>query len=144
THALLQPSLAASDLHTVVGAPSGDLEGHGTQMAGLALYGPLDGPLLSTTAIRLRHRLESVKFLPDPGATPHDPKAYGLVTAEAVALPEIAKTRPRVFCMTVTGAADRPGEPSLWSAAVDALAVGTDIGRSADGIELLGPPSTDA
>lgn len=144
THALLQPSLAASDLHTVVGAPSGDLEGHGTQMAGLALYGPLDGPLLSTTAIRLRHRLESVKFLPDPGATPHDPKAYGLVTAEAVALPEIANTRPRVFCMTVTGTADRPGEPSLWSAAVDALAVGTDIGRSADGIELLGPPSTDA
>lgn len=144
THALLEASLAASDMHTIVGAPAGDLEGHGTQMAGLALFGPLDGPLLSTAAVRLRHRLESVKFLPDHGRAPHDPKAYGLVTAEAVALPEIANPRSRVFCMTVTGVADRPGEPSLWSAAVDALAVGTDIGRSPDGIELLGPPSPDA
>jgi hypothetical protein len=46
--------------------------------------------------------------------------------------------------MPITAPADKPGEPSLWSASVDALAVGTDIGRSEDGIELLGPPNPKA
>lgn len=145
THVLIEASLAESDVHTVVGLPSGDVAGHGTRMASLALLGSLDDPLLSTTTVRLRHRLESVKFLPDVGKVPHDPKAYGVVTAEAVALPEVAAAhRLRAYCLTVTGEPDRPGEPSLWSAAVDALAAGTDIGRSSAGIELLGPPDPTA
>lgn len=144
THVLLESSLSASDMHSVVGPPAGDVEGHGTKMAGLALFGPLDQLLTNGDIVNLRHRLESVKLLPDEGQPPHDPKAYGLVTAQAMAAPEITASRPRAFCMTVTDAADRPGEPSLWSAAVDALAVGTDIGRAGDGIALLGPPNADA
>lgn len=144
THVLIIDSLDVTDMHTVVGLPVGDVHGHGTKMAGLALFGPLDVLLLSSSTIQLRHRLESVKFLPDRGKPLHDPKAYGVVTAEAVALPEITATRPRVFCMAVTAEADRPGEPSLWSAAIDALAAGTDIGQSDGGIELLGPPDPDA
>lgn len=145
THVLLEASLAEADVHTVVGLPAGDVAGHGTRMASLALLGSLDGPLLSAATVRLRHRLESVKFLPDVGKVPHDPKAYGVVTAEAVALPEVAAVhRSRAYCLTVTGEPDRPGEPSLWSAAVDALAAGTDIGRSSSGIELLGPPDPTA
>jgi len=66
------------------------------------------------------------------------------VTAEAVARPAIAHERRRVFCMPITNLADRTGEPSLWSAAIDALAAGTDVGRSDSGIELLGPPDPDA
>lgn len=144
THVLLDASLAESDMHSIVGPPTGDLAGHGTLMAGLALLGPLDDALLGNHGITLRHRLESVKVLPDKGQPPHDPKAYGVVTAEAVAVPEIMHMRGRVFCMPITNTADRSGEPSLWSAAVDALAAGTDIGRSATGIELLGPPDPDA
>ena len=144
THTLIEPSLSAGDVHTVVGPPAGDLVGHGTKMGGLALLGPLDSLLLGSGEVTLRHRLESVKLLPDPGKPAHDPTSYGVVTAEAVALPEITVKRPRVYCMPITDTADRPGEPSLWSAAVDALAAGTDIGRSPDGIELLGPPDVDA
>lgn len=144
THVLLDGSLADSDMHSIVGEFAGDLVGHGTLMAGLALLGPLDSPLLGNHGITLRHRLESVKFLPDRDHPPHDPLAYGLVTAEAVALPEITHPRGRAFCMPVTNVADRSGEPTLWSAAVDALAAGTDIGRSDAGIELLGPPDPDA
>jgi hypothetical protein len=144
THVLLDASLAESDMHSIVGEPAGDLHGHGTLMAGLALMGPLDDALLGNHTVTLRHRLESVKFLPDKGKPPHDPLSYGVVTAEGVARPAIAHTRRRVFCMPITNPADRTGEPSLWSAAVDALAAGTDVGRSDSGIALLGPPDPDA
>jgi hypothetical protein len=144
SHALLTDSIDAADVHTVVGQPTGDVVGHGTRMAGLALFGPLDDALLATTGIPLRHRLESVKVLPDPGSPPHDPVAYGVVTAEAVARPEIVADRRRAFCMPITNTADRSGEPSLWSAAIDALAAGTDIGSTSDGIELLGVPDPAA
>ncbi len=142
SHELLQASLDEKDMHTIVEGSTTDRSGHGTQMAGLALYGPLDGPLLSSTEIRLRHRLESVKFLPDEGQ--HDPQAYGMVTAQAVAAPEAVASRPRVFCMPVTTEPDQPGQPSLWSAAVDALAVGVDVASSEQGISLLGAPDPDA
>ncbi len=144
THDLLSGSLDPTDVHSVVGGPVGDLYGHGTRMAGLALYGPMDVPLLASGTVVLRHRLESVKYLPDTGSSPHAPETYGLITAEAVSLPEIVRSRRRVYCMPVTAPGDRPGEPSLWSAAVDALAAGTDVGHSDDGIELLGPPDPNA
>jgi hypothetical protein len=140
THALLSGSLAEGDIHSVVGSYE-DRQNHGTPMAGLALYGPLETLLLSNRVVSLRHRLESVKILPDAGQ--HDPRAYGLVTAQAVALPEVAATRARVFCMPITATPDLPGEPSLWSASVDALAAGVDIGASDEGIALLGAPDPD-
>lgn len=144
THGLLQGSLATPDMHTVVGEPSADRHGHGTLMAGLALFGPLDRPLLETGPVRLLHRLESVKYLPDRGSRPHDPEAYGVITAEAVSLPEITDPRRRVYSLTITTEGGGLGEPSLWSAAVDALSVGTDVGRSPAGIDLLGPPQPGA
>jgi hypothetical protein len=145
SHVLLRSSLAESDMHTLVGPPAGDLAGHGTHMAGLALFGPLDDLLLGSGNVRLRHRLESVKYLPDTDSPPHEPASYGVITAQAVVVPEVAAThRRRVYCMTITRTADRPGEPSLWSAALDALAVGTDVGRSDNGIDLLGPPDPAA
>jgi hypothetical protein len=145
THVLLRDSLSEADMHTLVGQPAGDIAGHGTLMAGLALLGPLDEPLLSGESVQLRHRLESVKYLPDHGNDDHDPTAYGLVTAQAVAAPEaVAPLRDRTYCLTITAPADKPGEPSLWSAAVDALAAGTDIGQSDAGIALLGTPDPRA
>ncbi len=62
-----------------------------------------------------------------------------------MALPETANiARRRVFSLSVTSEPDRPGEPSLWSAAVDAISAGTDIGQVAGSIELLGLPDDAA
>jgi len=143
SHVLLTGSLAEADVHSVVPGSLADQQNHGTPMAGLGLLGNLDDPLLHSAAVHLRHRLESVKMLPDSGDG-HDPLAYGLVTAQAVAAPESTVSRRRVFCMPITASPERPGEPSLWSASVDALAAGVDIAAADDGISLLGAPNPDA
>lgn len=144
SHTLLASSLSETDMHTVFDGGTGDLRGHGTRMAGLALLGPL-GPLLtSSDPIELTHRLESVKLFPDRDEDEHDPDSYGVVTAEATAAPEVTSRRPRVFCLPITSKPDRAGEPSLWSSAVDALSAGTAVGRSEKGIDLIGQPEDDA
>lgn len=128
-HQFLGPALASSDLHTIEpGWGTDDVEGHGTEMAGLALAGDLTPLLESTGEIRFRHRLESVKLLPHDGADQGDPALHGHLTAEAVARPEVdTPNRPRVFGMAITAKdnLDR-GQPSAWSSAVDKLAADSD------------------
>lgn len=145
SHVLLSESLDRADLHSVVGDSGVDTLDHGTRMAGLALYGPLDDLLTSNTPVLLTHRLESVKLLPDAPAK-NDPLAYGFITAQAAAAAETAAPgRRRVFCMPVTAPPEaRAGEPSLWSASIDALGVGTDIGQSDNGIALISRPDPTA
>lgn len=146
THVLLEDSLAPSDLHTVVGTSGFDRDGHGTKMAGIALYGDLDSLLTGTQPVALRHRLESVRILPHGAEAQHDPVTYGDVTAQAVSLPEIVSGRDRVFCMPVTATSDTPGvpgQPTLWSATVDALAAGADVVRNGDELELIAAPDSD-
>ena len=128
-HELLQPALAVSDVHTVEPSwGSDDGDGHGTEMAGLALAGNLEEQLANTQTITYPHRLESVKLLPFDGANGSDPILHGYATAEAVSRPEIqAPKRSRVFGMAVTAKDNRGrGQPSAWSAAVDKLAADTD------------------
>lgn len=144
SHALLRDSLADDDVHSIVDADGADAKNHGTPMASLGLLGPLDPLLLGTAPVTLRHRLESVKMLPDRAGEAHDPEAYGVVTAQAIALPEAVAARRRVFCMPITTEPDLPGEPSLWSSSVDAIAAGVDIGTSLDGIALLTAPNPAA
>ena len=125
----LEPAIGASDVHTI--DPSwgtNDSDGHGTEMAGIALGGDLGMHLANSQAILYPHRLESVKLLPFDGANGHDPILHGYVTTEAVSRPEIsAPNRSRVFGMAVTAKDDQGrGQPSAWSAAVDKLAADTD------------------
>ena len=111
--------------------------GHGTEMAGLAAYGDLAEALSSGMPLAFRHRLESVKILPPRGANP--PELYGALTAEAVSRPEIqAPRRLRLFLLAVTAtdARDR-GEPTSWSAAIDALAVGRTFDSQTRGLEYF-------
>ncbi|MGW4367021.1 S8 family peptidase [Nocardia takedensis] len=145
SHLLLSDSLAPADTHSVVDTGAIAKDPHGTMMAGLALFGPLDELLTSTGTVELAHRLESVKILPDPPSV-NDPLAYGLVTAEAAATVETAApNRARVYCMPITSPPETGrGEPTLWSAAVDALSVGTDIGRTRGGLTLIGKPDRSA
>lgn len=144
-HLLLSGSLDPADHHTIIGASGNDLEGHGTSMAGLALFGEsLDELLIGNDVVQLSHRLESVKMMPARGEPQHDPRDYGSATVEAVTLPEIAARRPRAFCLPISTPPDRAGEPTLWSATVDALAVGTAVTRDGDDLQLISPPDADA
>jgi subtilase family protein len=148
THILLEESLAAGDLQTVVGTSGFDRDGHGTMMAGVALFGyDLDQHLVGNDQVALRHRLESVRILPTRSEPPHEARTYGDVTAQAVSLPEATSDRRRVFCLPITTNSDtsaNPGQPTLWSATVDALAVGTSVVSSGDELQLLNPPEPDA
>lgn len=128
-HPLLTPALTDLDLHTI--EPDwgvDDRNGHGTNMAGLALYGDLSDTLRSADPLVIGHRLESVKLLPCNGANTGDEKQYGVNTVEAVARSEItAPFRARVFSMAVTTIDGRDrGRPSSWSSALDRLASDAD------------------
>lgn len=122
-HPLLTHHVGVADLHTVDNdwGPQDDT-GHGTELAGIALYGDLFEPLASSAPITQKHRLESVKLLPAAQWDKKEP--YGALTISAVALPEYAKPDvQRVFSMAITSLDDRDrGRPSAWSAAVDELA----------------------
>ena len=114
-HPLIAAGLAALDLHTV--EPSwgtNDDEGHGTEMAGVALSGNLTEALASQEPLDVAHRLESVKLLPADGANGGDARHHGYLTTEAVARPEItAPQRRRLFGMAVTARDNRDrGRPS--------------------------------
>ncbi|CAN5161488.1 S8 family peptidase [soil metagenome] len=128
-HPLIAAGLAALDLHTV--EPSwgtNDGDGHGTEMAGLALAGNLTEALASQEPLDVAHRLESVKLLPADGANGGDARHHGYLTTEAVARPEIkAPQRRRLYSMAVTARDNRDrGRPSAWSAAIDRLAADSE------------------
>lgn len=131
-HPLITPALSAVDQQAF--HPDWNVEdvsnqvhgGHGTQLSGIAIYGDLTDVLAGDGQVVLRHRLESVKVLPDHGA--NDPDLYGAVTAQSISRAEIvAPNRPRAICLAITSAGDHwRGRPSSWSAALDALAFGAD------------------
>lgn len=127
-HPLLAPALEVSDQHTCDPAwgvgDSTFWNGHGTAMAGVALYGDLEVALGGTGLISLGHRLETVKILPPNGQ--NDPTLYGALTEIGIRKAEAqAPRRQRVFCMAVTSDVGLGrGKPSSWSAAIDQLCYG--------------------
>jgi hypothetical protein len=144
-HSLFGSSLAPQDTHYVVGTDGVDRDGHGTELAGLALFGDLRTALSTDGPVILRHILESVKVLPDPpGENPKE--TYGAVTASGVTAPEVAEpNRARVYCLANSASNDHAdGRPTLWSATVDALSFGTDVARTDRGLELLSDPDPTA
>jgi hypothetical protein len=139
-HPLLETSLDAGDCQSCDPAwGTHDHDGHGTEMAGLALYGDLTPVLAGTQNVALRHRLESVKILPPDGHPANPPDLYGAVTAEAASRAEIrAPERRRTFSMSITATDERDrGQPTSWSAAVDALAAGRSFDPSTLGLDYL-------
>jgi len=128
-HPLLAPLIASADLHTVDPIWGvDDQENHGTGQAGLAAYGDLTDALSSANSVNIPHRLESVKLIPGNGANQGNAQHHAYLFKEAVARPEIsAPNRLRIFTSAVTADDYRDqGRPSSWSAAIDALAAGTD------------------
>jgi Subtilase family len=139
-HPLLEASLDAADCHTCDPAwGTHDHLGHGTEMAGLALFGDLTPVLAGTQHVVLRHRLESVKILPPDGHPVNSTDLYGAVTAEAASRAEVqAPERQRTFSMSIAAIDERDrGQPTSWSAAVDALAAGRSFDPSTQGLDYL-------
>lgn len=126
-HPLIAPALDPNDVQTNNPAWSAaDENGHGTELAGLALLGDLTDCLQSSEAIHVAHRLESVKVLRRDGDNKGE--LYGDITREAIARAETqAPKRQRVVCMAVSAKDSRDrGKPSAWSATLDALSSGAD------------------
>lgn len=122
-HPLLAPCIDAQDLHTINSSwGAHDDHGHGTGLAGVALYGDLVDPLSGAGPVVINHRLESVKVLPAAAGNQDEP--FGALTMQAIAEPEFAQPeRKRIFSMAITSTDGRDrGRPSAWSATVDALA----------------------
>ena len=125
-HLLLKPVLDDNDLLSV--RPewgNDDHNGHGTLMAGTAVYGDLLSLLNERRPVRVLHRLESVKILPPPPE--HNlKKLWGDITSQGISRAEIqGPGRKRIVCIATTATDDRDrGRPSSWSGAVDELASG--------------------
>jgi hypothetical protein len=131
---LIAPALLEADQHAYdpawgVDDGAGPWKGHGTGMAGVALYGDLEAALTGSRPVVLRHRLETVKILPRRGQNP--PRLYGAITAIGVAkVEDEAPRRARVFCMAVTSDVGLGrGRPSSWSATIDQLAFANGADR---------------
>ena len=106
---------------------SGNFAGHGTEMAGVAVYNDLKNALATLEPIEIGHTIESVKILPSRGENSED--LYGAITQNSVNMIEIANpSANRVLCMAVTAQDEgcKDGRPSSWSAAIDAIAAGSD------------------
>ncbi len=125
-HSLLRDSLSESDIDSY--NPDWGKEpmhSHGTEMAGVALFGDLLPHLESTEEITLRHRLESVKILPDDGENPED--LYGYITKESAYRAQInAPHRKRVYCMAITADKAIEGKPTAWSSMIDQITSASD------------------
>lgn len=119
THPLLAPVLK---LATSVGGvyPPGDWMGHGSSMAGIALYEDLPS-LVKGGAADLDINLESVALEPPAGAATMPLPAARLRAAVAVA--EGASQRSRTFCLAMNAPVEtQDGSPSSLSSELDALA----------------------
>lgn len=128
THPLLSPAIIIDNIQAVNPSwGSDDHYGHGTEMAGIALYKDLKEKLIQTESHNVVHKIESVKILPPRGVNPFE--LYGAITEQAVALAEISNpTAERAICMAVTSSEfnSDDGSPTSWSASIDSITSGAD------------------
>ncbi|AAM55046.1 UNVERIFIED_ORG: hypothetical protein GGE64_005547 [Rhizobium etli] len=134
THPLIEPVLSVDDWHTINPDWGADdtpaWQGHGTRMAGVALYNDLIDPLAAQDPFDMRYRLESIRILPPGGADENQPDLYGAITGEAIARAEIqAPHRSRVITTAITSTTPSRGRASSWSSSIDQLCFETDAQR---------------
>lgn len=144
-HPLLKDVIKPDDCHVISSNINKiDEDGHGTGMAGLIVYGDMS-ELLDKKSIEIRHRLESVKILPnDADKTKDEYKSlfYGQVTQQAVYRVEAKNPNfSRIVCMAVSATESLDGLPDDWSSAVDQLAYGDEEGNL--GVEDAEPQNRD-
>ncbi len=126
-HPLIQPILDEANRLTV--EPSwgvNDSLGHGTNMAGIVIYGNLNAILENKKASEILHQLESIKIL-HPNF-PNEKNKFPLITLEAVNRAIINNPKAkRIFCMAVTTDFQVDfGKPSAYSSVLDSIVFGED------------------
>lgn len=136
-HPLLKAAiLTATTAGPEIPSPE-DTYGHGTKMAGIALYRDLGAAIERGTA-EAPHWIQSSRLLVQPGlgtASDENYEKWPILTERAVRSAEEADPRPRnrAFVLAVTRTMqDPPLEglvPTLWSQAVDQLAFRRGLGR---------------
>jgi len=127
-HPLVQPGLRGAWAYDVAwGTDDHDPDGgHGTAIAGLALYGDLEPHMNTSGPVVLSHGVESMKLLPPHGFPATKPPSYGVVTQGAVALVEAEQPgAKRSFCIASSTTDFSPARPSSWSGALDQIAAGS-------------------
>nr|WP_315151017.1 S8 family peptidase [uncultured Flavobacterium sp.] len=96
--------------------------GHGTGVAGLALYGDLTDVLSSSENIQIYHGLESFKIFNN---IQEDEKFDAPKFENAVSIPSINKPNNlRVYCLTILRNNVFKGRPSAGSATIDKICFG--------------------
>lgn len=119
-HPLIEPYIQENGIHTVFeGDDLADRVGHGTEMAGIALYNDLNYHLVSQEDIPIPYRLESSKILRNQS---NQPELYGAITKQGILLQEVENpNKNRSVCMAITTSLDSDnfGVPTSWSAAID-------------------------
>ena len=127
-HPLIAPVIVPNGIQSVEESwGTNDHRGHGTGMAGLAIYYDLRKCLVEDQTVEISHRIESVKILPPRGS--NDPELYGAITEQAVALAELENPNAdRSLCMAITAPiyTTSDGRPSSWSGSIDNLTAGVD------------------
>lgn len=126
THKLLEDFMRDEDMVAYDHSwDKNDFVGHGTGMAGIALYDNLKAHLEGTEQIQIEHSLESSKILPDRGE--NEPRLFGAITSRVISEQIINNPeKTRVNCMAVTTPKIDTGDgsPSSWSAAIDEITAG--------------------
>lgn len=124
-HPLLAPFLAVDRCLTINPAWSAtDHHGHGTGMAGVALYDNLAPLLAGVDPVLVTHRLESVTVLPPAVAGVAQPLP-GASVRDAVRLIERTDRADRVYSLSMSVPRERSdGRPSSLSTVIDQLAYG--------------------
>ncbi len=134
-HPILKPAIqpkAVDTYHPDWGKD--DHDGHGTQMAGLALIGDITPLLEGNSRLDITHYIESVKVFPCSGHNANEHIAS--ITEESIYRAETNYPQiDRVFCLSWTVSPeeieDEPvkslnGQPTALSAKIDQMSFGTD------------------
>lgn len=124
--ALLAPALPQARCRAVATAwDPYDPDGHGSKMAGVALYGDLESVAPGTGPIPLEIRLESIAVF-NPGSVVRIPARDAIF--RGVVRAEQDETHPRVYCLAATAVGEpEDGRPTSTSGTMDALAFNDGI-----------------
>lgn len=131
-HPLLKPAIAHVG-SVVPGIVSGvDVDGHGTQMAGVALHGSRVGDIVASGTAEANHWIQAVKVTTSESNS-RDESAratWGPMTVAAVEQAEASAPHVghRVFAMAITSDMN-PLVPTSWSQAVEQIAYNDGKGR---------------
>ncbi|MCR9226769.1 MAG: S8 family peptidase [Flavobacteriaceae bacterium] len=125
-HKLIAPVLLNGNKLTVeMNWGTNDIGGHGTRIAGVAIYGNLNA-VFENPNIEINHHIESVKIIAPNGEAAS--KSLPIITQDAVNLGIINNAElKRIYCFANTGKNQFEfGKPSTWSATIDSIVFGED------------------